>query len=116
MNIRRIILSLFLCTLFISCVYKHVGTAKVCDKHLFFEVYERSQLGVCYLTDSTNFRIYVGQLNFGLEDYKYECKNDTVIISRITIGYSGVPNQVTQTKIYNLSQLKKDRKFDNDFH
>jgi hypothetical protein len=106
------ILSLFVCILFTSCKKKYIRTEKICEKHLFLEVYEKwSEIGVSYLTDSMNFKIYVGQYNFGSEFYRYECKNDTLFIFRYSDGsIKGV--NVVETKIYSLSELEKQRKFE----
>ena len=103
----KMALSFFMCILLVSCKKKYVRTDNICDKHLFLEVYEKwSEIGVSYLTDSVNFKIYVGQYNFGSDFYKFECKSDTVIIFR----YSGGN---VETKKYSLSELKRQRIFQN---
>jgi hypothetical protein len=113
MHVFKIVLMLFLVTMFASCQRKYIRTEKTCAKDCFLEVYERSQLGVSYLTDSINFKVYVGQLNFENEEYRYECKGDTLMIFKYSKDFPNNTNHVVQTKTYSLSQLKKEGKFEN---
>ncbi|CAN5275628.1 hypothetical protein BH11BAC6_BH11BAC6_16890 [soil metagenome] len=96
MHVVKIILILFLVITFTSCQRKYIRTDKTCVKNCFLEVYERSQLGVSYLTE-----------------YQYECKGDTLMIFKYSKDYFGGTGGVVQTKTYSLSQLKKERKFEN---
>ena len=77
-----------LCTLFLGCEKKYKYTAKVCDKKLFVEVYEVNPFGVDadYLTDSVNFRKYIGNSDAEHEDYSYTCSGDSVHILKTVSG------------------------------
>lgn len=111
--LAKVILIFYLGTIFTSCQKKYIRTDKTCVKNCFLEVYERSQLGVSYLTDSMNFKIYVGQLNFENEYYKYQCKDDTLIILKCSKDFNEGTSHVVETKTYNVNKLKKDGKFEN---
>jgi hypothetical protein len=101
----------FLVTNIVSCQTKYLRTEKTCMKNCFLEIYERSQLGISYLTDSINFRIYVGQLNFENEYYQYKCKDDNLTILKYSKGL-GNSNDLIATKNYNLKQLKAENRQD----
>ncbi len=106
----RSVAILIICFAFFSC-HKYVRTERICDKKLYLEVYERLQLGVSYLTDSANFKIYVGQLNFGVEYYRYECKGDSLFVFKYS-KRMGNSNDLIETKSYSLKQLKEEKKFE----
>ena len=76
------------------------------------EVYERNQLGICYLTDSTNFKIYVGQLNFENEIYFYKCVSDTLTILKSSHDYSSGKDHIDNEYRYNIQELKKEKRFE----
>ena len=98
----------YLCLLLFSCQNKYVRTDKVCDNHFYIEIYEKwSQIGVSYLTDSINFKVYIGQLNFGLEEYTYECKKDSLIIIKYSIDYIKGGKKIIEKKGFNLNELIK---------
>jgi hypothetical protein len=109
---RKIILIYAICFFFFSCVKEHKRTEKICDQKLYMEIYERNQLGVCYLTDSTNFKIYVDQLNFENEHYSYKCISDSVFISKISEGLGGDSTnyKVIAEYNYNIKELKKEKR------
>ena len=79
---------LLLCVLFVGCIKKYKFTAKVCDKHLFVEVYNVNPAGVDadYLTDSISFRKYIGKYDEEHENYSYTCKGDSVYIMKTVRG------------------------------
>ena len=108
-------MTIVICALFYSCYTKYIGTKKICDQNLYLELYERNQLGISYLTDSTNFKIYVGQLNFGDEYYSYKCMSDSVFIYKITrgMGLNDPSYGITIDEYrYNINYLKKEKKFE----
>ena len=111
---RKLILINLICFLFFSCNEKYIRTEKVCDQKLYVEIYEKRQLGISYLTDLTNFKIYVGQLNFENERYSYKCLSDSIFIFQIS---SGLGNDLRYDKIiaeysYDIKELQKEKRFD----
>jgi hypothetical protein len=109
---RKIILIYAICFFFFSCVKEYRRTERICDRKLYLEIYERNQLGVSYLTDSTNFKIYVGQLNFGIEHYSYKCVSDSVFIYKISEGLGGDSTNykaIAEYK-YSIKELKKEKR------
>lgn len=59
----RLILAMFLLAAFSGCYEKYDHTYELCDNKLYVETYHNSviDIGYKYLTDSCNFRIYVGK-------------------------------------------------------
>jgi hypothetical protein len=110
-TLSKVIVLPCLVTNLVGCQTKYIRTEKTCAKTCVLEIYERSQLGISYLTDSINFRIYVGQLNFENEYYQYECKDDTLIVLKYSKGL-GNSNDLIATNKYNLKQLKEENRND----
>jgi len=110
---QKIILIFTICSFICSCSKKYIRTEKVCDQKLYLEVYERRQLGVSYLTDSTNFRIYVTQLNFENEKYLYKCTHDSVFILLSSHDFFTNKDSVINEYKYNIKELKEKKSFDN---
>lgn len=88
-------------------------TTAICDNRLFVEEYTVSGGGALgsdivsnYLTDSTNFRIYIGTYDNGEEHYYYECRKDSIYIERVSDKKSEEP------KAYDLSKLKNSKVFE----
>lgn len=111
----------------LSCRSKanHSSTIGVCDKLLLVEKYLISGGGAYggdrvsdYLTDSINFRMYVGTLDNAHENFNYECKGDSVYIERVSIEEEGIPNKtktvvkVIEKRIVDLEILRKKNKFE----
>ncbi len=86
---------------------KHNGTNKICDDKFYVEIFtEWSEMGVCYLTDSINFRIKIDRYNFESEYFKYNCKPDSLIIDRWS-SYPP-PKHILTTKTFNIKKLIKE--------
>lgn len=64
-----------------------------------------------YLTDSTNFRVYIGTYDNGDEGYSYECKGDSIKVYKIT-GRRENKNKIVGTTVYNLSELREKKVFE----
>jgi hypothetical protein len=98
------------CSLFQGCVKRHKYTLKVCDDKLYVESFNINPAGVDadYLTDSINFRIYVGDWDNEHENFTYECKGDSVFIEKIDA--SGVNFRVLETKVFAIKDLKHEKK------
>ena len=73
-----------------SCfrTHKYELTWKVCDSNLFVEVYEVNSFGLKaqYLTDSLNFKKYIGDWDDEHEHYSYTCIGDSVYIMKTIRG------------------------------
>ena len=106
---RSIILTSAVCVLFCSCYKEYRRTEKVCDQKLYMEIYERNQLGISYLTDSTNFNLYIGQLNFENERYSYKCTSDSVFIYKVSRGSGNalIYYKIVEEHKFNIKELQK---------
>ena len=119
MNKYKILVLVFF---FLSCGNdrnrdKHSSTVMIC-KNLFVETYLIFGSGAYggdrvsdQLTDSTNFRIYIGTYDNGHEAYSYGCKGDSIYIYKIT-GRQENKNKIVSTTAYSFSELKKKKVFD----
>jgi len=93
----------------------HISTLQV-NKHLFYEIYKITSGGTLasdtysdYLTDSVNFRKYVGTVYYDDEQNRYKLiDSNTVLVYRLNIRN----NDTLEKKIYIISDLKKEGKFD----
>lgn len=97
---------------------KHASTIRICNKNLYVETYTIFGSGAYggdrvsdYLTDSINFRIYVGAYDNGEEAYSYQCKSDSVYIYKVT-GTRENKNKIVATTVYNLLRLKSKKIFE----
>ena len=100
----------FIC---ISCkTYKR--TVKVCDETLFVEAFITNPMGlqVQYLTDSTNFRLYLGEIEEEHEDFVPKCIGDTLIIYKYGMEQLDTVRHVLEAKAYSISKLKFENKFE----
>jgi hypothetical protein len=111
---RKLIIINSICLLFFSCSKKHIRTERICDQKLYMEIYERNQLGISYLTDSTNFRIYVNQLNFENERYAYKCVSDSVFVFKISrgLGNGSKDDEIIAQYKYDINALRKEKRFE----
>jgi hypothetical protein len=116
--------------LFTSCIKRHKFTTKVCNKNLYAEVFIINPAGVNedYLTDSVNFRMYVGKWDDEHENYSYICKGDSIEIEKFAENEEGLSWQtdssngstylkgdsmkMIETKTYNILDLKKSKIFE----
>lgn len=97
---------------------KHYNTAKVCKGKLFVETYEISGNGAFggdkvseYLTDSVNFRMYVGTFDNSDEAYSFLCTGDSVEVYRVAIR-SNIQNKIVRKQSYSLSGLQAKKIFE----
>mgnify|MGYP003583299431 CR=1 FL=1 len=96
---------------FTSCVKKYKQTVNICN-NLYVEVFNINPSGVDvdYLTDSINFRIFVGKWDNEHENFRYLCKNDSLIIEKVTRDDNSFI--VLEKRVYSLIHLKSERKFE----
>jgi len=100
------LLIVILFSLFITgCYKKYSRTVAVCDGKFFVEVYKHNFIDVAYdyLTDSTNFRMYVGKFDYEHAYYRYNCQKDSITISET---YEG---KVTNVRKYSLVDLRNSK-------
>lgn len=103
----------------------HSSTIEVCDKTLLVEKYTISGGGAYggdrvsdYLTDSINFRMYIGTFDNAHENFTYECKGDSIYIEKVSIEEEGIPYntksvvKVIEKKTVDLKTLRKQNKFE----
>jgi hypothetical protein len=115
-TIRNLILTI-LCIPFTSCYKRYIGTRDICGNKLYAELYEINPAGVdaWYLTDSTNFRFYVGRFDPESGNYKFECNGNLVFIERFIHRdqyISDTVNIIKEKKVINLDDLRKQHKFE----
>jgi len=105
---------IFLWILLAGCVKQYKRTIRVCDNKLYLEIFNVNPAGIDshYLTDSLNFRLYVGKFDNEHENFHYACEGDSLFIERIASIDTTGKMTVMETRVYNLIDLKKKRKFE----
>ena len=90
-----------------GCYKKYRSTSTVCNKKFFVEQFNHTSIDVAYdyLTDSSNFRIYVGKFDYEHGYYRYNCRNDSIDISET---YEG---KVINSRKYSIIYLRKRNDF-----
>ena len=109
------------CTLFTSCMNRYKSTRTICEKNLYVEDYGTpTGIDASYLTDSINFRIFIGQYDQNYNFFDYSCKGDSIIVETWDIEQdmshpldaSKSSSKLVERKSYSLSQLKREKKYD----
>jgi hypothetical protein len=124
-----IICSILMVVLPTSCFksHKYKFTSKVCERRLFVEVFEANSLGLDadYLTDSLNFRKYIGDWDEEHERYSYTCKGDSIYVLKMVSGNRWTKwdttadgkrtvvsnSDTTETLNFSLQQLRSEKNF-----
>ena len=103
-----------ICLLLTGCARRFKFTVKVCNDSLYSEVYNINPAGVDadYLTDSVNFRMYVGTTDNEHENFNYTCNGDSLIIKKVAVVDTTGIWRVMETRTYSLSELKKKKVFE----
>ncbi|HTK21918.1 MAG TPA: hypothetical protein VL442_20515 [Mucilaginibacter sp.] len=85
----------------------------------YYNVYDQGAWGTglnsMYLTDSVNFRKYLGVYDDGYEHIDISCKGDSIIVTKTSsefISPQWSNPKLLERKSYSLSKLKKDHDFD----
>jgi len=60
-----------------------------------------------YLTDSTNFRIYIGE-HEERSNFDYQCSGDTITVKKFTWDESHSNNKILSRQVLLVSVLKKE--------
>jgi hypothetical protein len=92
-------------------VRKHKFTSKVCDGRFSCEIFNINPAGVDedFLTDSKNFKIYIGQFDNEHENFSVVCKEDSIQIFKFKAPVSGNQWDIIDTKTLSLSDLIKKK-------
>ena len=103
-----------LSSLYVGCIKKFKYTVKVCDDNLYVERFNINPAGVDadYLTDSLNFRLYVGKWDNEHENFNYTCTGDSVLIKKLGIIDTTGEFQIIEKRVYSLQELKKKKMFE----
>ena len=64
-----------------------------------------------YLTDSINFRVFVGTSD-ERSNFEYRCKNDSVYVIKLSIIGTEKAKAVDTFKIFSISELKRKKIFE----
>ena len=63
-----------------------------------------------YITDSTNFRLYIGSHDVN-GSFDYQCKGDSVIVRKFAHHETG-PKTIVEESTFSVSGLRKEHKFE----
>ncbi|HTI93558.1 MAG TPA: hypothetical protein VL727_23330 [Puia sp.] len=92
---------------------------RVCDGALFAESYTIVGGGAyggdrvsAYLTDSVNFRIYLGTYITGNEAIAVTCEGDSVSVYRSEMSNKTRQREIVKTWKYSGEELRKSKKFE----
>jgi hypothetical protein len=95
--------------LFGCCPEKHHQTKRIYNSKFYMEFgREWTDMGVCYLTDSTNFRVKVTRYNIESEYFNYQLKQDSISIEKWT-NYP-LPKHMLETKSFSIKKLIEEGK------
>src|SRR6185312_11937929 len=109
---------LFFCVLFqFGCKEngkgKYMYTSQV-GKNLYIEVYKTFASGAYggdiltnYLTDSANFRVFVGSFDDYDSHFSYKCLDDSLMVYNMYKSETDTVFRIRQINSYKLSNLKK---------
>jgi hypothetical protein len=105
---RKIIFIIIVSLLFWGCSERYIKSEPICDSRFYVEVYtEWSDMGVCYLTDSTNFRIKADRFNIESEYHNYQCKSDSLIIEKWSKDET-TPKHILAIEKYAIKKLVEE--------
>jgi hypothetical protein len=94
-------------------------TFPICDRRFFVEIFTIMGGGAfggdrvsVYLTDSMNFRKYLGTYINSEEKIVTECNGDSIYIYRTRENTHTHKNDIENTRIYSVQDLKKSNLFE----
>jgi hypothetical protein len=93
----------------LGCARKHTATNDLGD-HLYAEYFNINPAGVeeVYLTDSVNFRVYIGKYDTEHEKVGCKIKGDTIVVLKTKAEDGGVRIIVDQKEL-SMEYLKKNK-------
>ena len=100
-NTRLILATISL--LFIGCIKKHKFTANVCNGQFCVEDFNINPAGVdeLYMTDSLNFKVYVGKFDKEHKNFSFKYNGDSIIVMKLSGELKGPKMTVVESR--NLS-------------
>jgi hypothetical protein len=107
---NKLIALLTLILLEIGCIGKHKFTVRLCNEKIYSEIFNVNPAGVdvAYLTDSDNFRVYIGKLDSDHDLLRYSCEGDTIKILKFSQDSTGKMKMV-DTRSLSLTNLVKNK-------
>ena len=101
--------------LIFGCIRKHKYTESVRNSNLYWEVFNINPAGVdeAFLTDSQNFRVYIGKYDTEHDLFRCSCIDDTIKILKFSEDASGVMKMV-DSKSLSQKKLSKDKTYNNN--
>jgi hypothetical protein len=111
---KYILFTIVLCLSFSLCAKRHKYTLKVCNGTLSVERFNINPAGVDvdYLTDSLNFRLYIGKWDNDHENFSYTCIGDSVFIKKLGIIDMSGKFHVLEERAYSVQKLKQEKGFE----
>jgi hypothetical protein len=102
--------------LFIGCIKKHKFSVKACNGLFYVEVFNVNPAGVDedYMTDSFNFKIFVGKTDSEHENFRYVCKGDSITVMKFVSQPIGNKMKMVALKILSYSELVKNKTNSNE--
>ena len=75
------------------------------------EVYNINPAGVdaAFLTDSINFRVFLGEFDNEHENYNCYCKGDTIIIKKLASSDTSLVREVVNEIRYSFKEFTKSK-------
>jgi len=114
MQIKLIISSISI-LLILGCIKTHKNTQLVPNSKLYWEVFTVNPAGVdeAFLTDSQNFRLYIGKYDNEHDFFRCSCIDDTIKILKFSEDASGAMKMV-DSKLLSQKKLSKDKTYNNN--
>ena len=130
-KLKIILLCIGICLLISNCDYDtrskkyFVHSTPICNDSFYVERFNVFSSGGAYggtissnyLTDSLNFRIFIGTFDEDDEKFMYSYHGDSIIIEkwnfeRLSLYNASFSKKLVSRKAYSLSQLKQSKKFE----
>jgi hypothetical protein len=105
-----------LSSLVIGCTNKYRVTGEACNGAYHMEFYQVNPFGVdaVYLTDSSTFRVYLGDIDEGNQCFKIECSADSIYINKLGQRGHSIEDTVElsyKKETFALRMLRRDHKY-----
>jgi len=92
----------------VGCSGQYLGNTRICDEKLYFQIYTAwNDLSNCYLTDSTNFRVYVGKFDPALEYCDFKCENDSIFVFRKRRSAQTISGNIVEIWKFSRTELQQ---------
>lgn len=93
-----------------GCIAKHKFTVRLCAGKIYSEVFNVNPAGVdeAFLTDSENFRVYIGKIDNEHDLLRYSCNGDTISVFKFSQDSTGVMKMVDRRAL-SLRNLSKNK-------